>query len=97
MDRLRDWALRLLIALNIVALLVSFGESFYGLFEWASHHGVTGLGAAVWPLMIDVIILVGEAPGAAKGELGGSLYLREAHGLTRSGFLARAAKREMAG
>jgi phosphoribosylformylglycinamidine synthase len=31
----------------------------------------------------DVIVLVGEAPGAAKGELGGSLYLREAHGLKR--------------
>ena len=31
----------------------------------------------------DVIVLVGEAEGGAKGELGGSLYLREAHGLKR--------------
>lgn len=61
MDRLRDWALRLIIALNVIALVVSFGESFAGLFQWASHHSITGLSAAVWPLMIDVIILVGEA------------------------------------
>jgi phosphoribosylformylglycinamidine synthase len=31
----------------------------------------------------DVVLLVGEAAGAARGELGGSLYLREAHGLKR--------------
>jgi phosphoribosylformylglycinamidine synthase II len=31
----------------------------------------------------DAIVLVGEAEGGAKGELGGSLYLREAHGMKR--------------
>jgi phosphoribosylformylglycinamidine synthase len=31
----------------------------------------------------DAIVLLGEAEGGAKGELGGSLYLREAHGLKR--------------
>lgn len=61
MDRLRDWALRLIIALNVVALVVSFGESFAGLFQWAGHHSITGFSAAVWPLMIDIIVLVGEA------------------------------------
>ena len=61
MDRLRDWALKLIIALNVIALVVSFGESFAGLFQWAHHHSITGLSAAVWPLMIDVMILVGEA------------------------------------
>ncbi len=61
MDRLRDAALRLIVALNVIALVVSFGESFYGLYEWAVHHGVAGFGAAVWPLMVDIIILVGES------------------------------------
>lgn len=61
MERLRDWALKLIIALNVIALVVSFGESFAGLFQWAHHHSITGLSAAVWPLMIDVIVLVGEA------------------------------------
>lgn len=61
MDRLRDLALKLIIALNVIALVVAFGESFAGLFQWASHHSITGFSAGVWPLMIDVIVLVGEA------------------------------------
>jgi phosphoribosylformylglycinamidine synthase len=31
----------------------------------------------------DAIVLAGETEGGAKGELGGSLYLREAHGMKR--------------
>ena len=42
MDRLRDWALKLIIALNIVALVVSFVESYAGLYQWASHHSIDG-------------------------------------------------------
>ena len=61
MDRLRDWALKLIIALNVIALTVSFYESFAGLYQWAQHHSITGFAAAVFPLMIDVMILVGEA------------------------------------
>jgi len=60
MDRLVGWALRLLVALNIVALVVSFTESFYGLFQWAEHHGNSGILAAIWPLMIDLMVLAGE-------------------------------------
>lgn len=61
MERLRDWALKLIIALNLIALTVSFAESFSGLYQWALHHSVEGWQTAIWPLMIDVIVLAGEA------------------------------------
>jgi len=47
-------------ALVAAASLVSFAESYRGLYLWASHHGLHGLWAAVWPLQIDVFIAVGE-------------------------------------
>lgn len=40
--------------------LVSFAESYRGLFEWASHHGVPGVWAYTWPIMVDTFIAVGE-------------------------------------
>lgn len=61
MERLYGWALKLIIILILVATLVSFGESYDGNFQWADTHGVTGFWADVWPLMIDLIILIGEA------------------------------------
>ncbi len=61
MDRLRNWALRLIVALNVVALITSFVESFAGLYQWAGHHSLAGWESAIWPLMIDIIVLVGEA------------------------------------
>lgn len=60
MERLRNWALRLIIVLNVLATIVAFGESYSGLYQWALGHQITGLWAGVWPLMIDVIILVAE-------------------------------------
>ena len=32
------------------ASLVSFADSYRGLFEWAHEHGLSGLWAAAWPL-----------------------------------------------
>lgn len=61
MERLRNWALRLIGVLIVLATIVAFGESYNGLFQWASQHQITGFWAGVWPLMIDVIILVAEA------------------------------------
>lgn len=39
---------------------VAFAESYRGLYEWASHHGLAGRWAAIWPLQVDVFIAVGE-------------------------------------
>jgi hypothetical protein len=46
--------------LVIVTAAASFTESYRALFEWASHHGVAGFWAAIWPLQIDTFIAVGE-------------------------------------
>jgi hypothetical protein len=43
-----------------VASLVSFAESYRGLYLWAHRHGLAGLWAAIWPLQVDVFIAVGE-------------------------------------
>jgi hypothetical protein len=40
--------------------LASFGESYHALYLWASHHDFTGFWAAIWPLLIDTFIAVGE-------------------------------------
>jgi hypothetical protein len=42
------------------ASLVSFAESYRGLYLWASHHGLRGAWAVAWPLQVDVFIAVGE-------------------------------------
>ena len=42
------------------ASLVSFAESYRGLYEWAAHHGLSGPWAVAWPLQVDVFIAVGE-------------------------------------
>lgn len=51
------WAIAALVA---ASSLVSFGESYRGLYLWAHGHGLAGLWAAVFPLMVDCFIAVGE-------------------------------------
>jgi len=53
-------ALVTIAVLVAAASLVSFAESYRGLFMWARGHGVPGIWAAVWPLQVDVFIAVGE-------------------------------------
>jgi hypothetical protein len=61
MERLRTLALGMIITLNAIATVVSFGESYFGLYRWATEHGVAGFWGGVWPMMVDLIILVAEA------------------------------------
>jgi hypothetical protein len=42
------------------ASLVSFAESYRGLYDWAHEHGLSGAWVAIWPLQVDVFIAVGE-------------------------------------
>jgi hypothetical protein len=56
----RGFALALISTLVAVASLVSFAESYRGLYLWAHRHGLAGLWSAIWPLQVDVFIAVGE-------------------------------------
>ena len=56
----RRAALAFIAALIAGASLVSFAESFRGLYLWAHHHGLSGIWATAWPLQVDVFIAVGE-------------------------------------
>src|SRR5258708_16533138 len=56
----RRAALVAIAALVAAASLVSFAESYRGLYLWAHHHGLAGPWAAIWPLQVDVFIAVGE-------------------------------------
>jgi Protein of unknown function (DUF2637) len=56
----RGLALAAIGALVAAASVVSFAESFRGLYEWAHEHGLSVHWAAIWPLQIDVFIAVGE-------------------------------------
>jgi hypothetical protein len=56
----RALALAAIAALVAAASVVSFAESFRGLYEWAHEHGLSVHWAAIWPLQIDVFIAVGE-------------------------------------
>jgi uncharacterized protein DUF2637 len=47
-------------ALVAAASLVSFAESYRGLYDWAAGHGLAGPWAVIWPLQVDVFIAVGE-------------------------------------
>jgi Protein of unknown function (DUF2637) len=53
-------ALVVITVLVTAASLVSFAESYRGLYLWASHHGLSGVWAAGFPLQCDVFIAVGE-------------------------------------
>jgi len=50
-------AITLLVA---AASAASFAESYRGLYDWASQHGLSGPWAVIWPLQVDVFIAVGE-------------------------------------
>ncbi len=56
----RRAALIVVAVLVAAASLVSFAESYRGLFSWAHEHGLSGAWAAIWPLQVDVFIAVGE-------------------------------------
>jgi hypothetical protein len=56
----RGVALALIATLVAAASLVSFAESYRGLYLWAQRHGLSGFWAAIWPLQVDVFIAVGE-------------------------------------
>jgi hypothetical protein len=58
--RSRTLALWVIAALIAAASLVSFAESYRGLYDWAARHGLHGLWAVIWPLQVDVFIAVGE-------------------------------------
>ncbi len=58
--RLRFAALVAVGVLVATASLVSFAESYRGLYLWAAHHRLSGAWAVAWPLQIDVFIAVGE-------------------------------------
>ena len=56
----RRGALATIAVIVAAASLTSFAESYRGLFLFALHHGVPDPWAAVWPLMVDSFIAVGE-------------------------------------
>jgi len=56
----RRAALAAIAVLVAAASLVSFAESYRGLWLWADHHGLHGVWAVAWPLQIDTFIGVGE-------------------------------------
>jgi len=58
--RARRAALAAIAVLVGAASLVSFAESYRGLYDWASRHGLAGPWAAAWPLQVDTFIGVGE-------------------------------------
>ena len=58
--RPRAVALALIASLVTAASLVSFAESYRGLYLWAAHHGLSGMWSAWWPVQVDTFVAVGE-------------------------------------
>jgi Protein of unknown function (DUF2637) len=56
----RRAALVAIAVLVAAASLVSFAESYRGLYDWAGEHGLHGPWQVIWPLQVDVFIAVGE-------------------------------------
>lgn len=56
----RRAALAAIAVLVGAASLVSFAESYRGLWLWAHGHGLSGPWAVAWPLQVDTFIAVGE-------------------------------------
>lgn len=57
----RLWALWLMAAITLATSAVSFGQSYRGLYDWATNHaGIPLPWAAAWPLMVDSFLAVGE-------------------------------------
>lgn len=53
-------ALVLIAVLVLAASLVSFAESYRGLYLWAIRHGISGQWAYAWPVQVDTFVAVGE-------------------------------------
>ena len=51
------WAIAVIIT---TASGAAFAESYRGLYDWATHHGLSGFWAAAFPLQVDTFIAVGE-------------------------------------
>jgi hypothetical protein len=52
-----------LYAIGGIAILASANaltHSYAGLYDWASHHSLTGWQAMSWPAEIDVFLAIGE-------------------------------------
>lgn len=60
LGRLRAVAVWVLGSIVTMAMVVSFVESYHGLYLWASRHKVTGVFAYSWPIMVDAFLLSGE-------------------------------------
>ena len=51
--RARRAALAVIAVLVAAASLVSFAESYRGLYDWASRHWLSGPWAVAWPVQVD--------------------------------------------
>lgn len=60
LGRLRTVAVWVLGSIVNMAMVVSFTESYRGLYLWATGHKVDGIFAYSWPIMIDAFSLAGE-------------------------------------
>lgn len=60
MNAARRAALLAIAAITAAASLVAFAHSYRGLYLWAVHHQIPPGWAAIWPLMIDTFVIVGE-------------------------------------
>jgi hypothetical protein len=57
----RNWPVVPLVVLVLGASAVSLAESYHGLRNWATAHGVnSGWTANAWPLQVDTFIVAGE-------------------------------------
>ena len=56
----RRMALAVIALVLAAASVTALAESYRGLYLWASAHGLSGLWAAAWPLMVDTFLVVGE-------------------------------------
>lgn len=60
---LARWRFAALIAIAVLVVLATAAalvESYFGLLLWAEHHGYSGWRAHLWPLQVDVFIIVPE-------------------------------------
>ncbi|MQA84522.1 MAG: DUF2637 domain-containing protein [Streptosporangiales bacterium] len=55
------WSAVTIMAVAVVtATADGFAQSYAGLYEWALNHGLSGWKASSFPLMVDLLIVVGE-------------------------------------
>lgn len=60
LTRWRLAALLTIAALVVLATAAALAESYFGLLSWALHHGYTGARARLWPLQVDVFVVIPE-------------------------------------